>query len=114
MFLPPISDMLPGSYDLYHPCLRLVALPRQSLKITYDFEKLLEPVLKAVADSAGKPLLIPDGFVVVPVHELQVAHIESKFKEAVMFPSEFQIPLLAQQSIRQVYYSRSDHHTDMN
>lgn len=99
-FLPPTPDIVPGTYDLYHPVLRFIALPRESLKITYGFEKLTEPVRTAVAERAGQVLSVPDGHVVVPVHELQVAHIQDKFKEAIIYPHEFNLPLLAQQSIR--------------
>ncbi|KAJ7595950.1 IucC family-domain-containing protein [Mycena floridula] len=102
MFLPPLEDFAPGTYDLYHPKLRLAALPKESLKITYDFEGLTEPIRTAAAQNAGKPLPIPTGFVIVPIHELQVVHIQEKFPEAIVLPSEFNIPLLAQQSIRSV------------
>lgn len=102
MFLPPIPDITPGSYDLYHPQLRFVALPREELAITNDFEAYTQSIRESAADHAGKPLVIPEGFFVIPVHELQVAHIEEKFQNAVIYPPEFSLPLLAQQSIRRV------------
>ncbi|KAJ3997600.1 IucC family-domain-containing protein [Lentinula boryana] len=105
-FLPPMQDISPGSYDLYHPNLRFVALPKSSLKITYDFEQLTEPLRQAVAQAVGKEKLdVPADHLVIPVHELQVAHIQDKFKEAVIYPPEFSLPLLAQQSIRSVVVS---------
>ncbi|KAF7327459.1 hypothetical protein MKEN_00324200 [Mycena kentingensis (nom. inval.)] len=102
MFLPPIRDIVPGSYDLYHTNLRFVALPRENLKITYDFEGLTEPLRKAAATAAGKDMPVPENFVVVPVHDLQTAHIAAKFPEAVVFGPDFKIPILGQQSVRSV------------
>lgn len=100
MFLDPLPDIQPGEYDLYHSRLRMIAMPRTSLKITYDFETLTEPVRRKASENAGRSLLIPNDFVVVPVHELQVPHIEAKFKEAIIYPPEFNVPFLAQQSVR--------------
>jgi len=39
-FVPPLPDFVPGSYDLYNPKLRFVAVPKNGLKITYDFDGL--------------------------------------------------------------------------
>lgn len=99
-FLPPIPEFTPGSYDLYHPKLQFIAMPRNSLKITYNFEELLNPVLQAASRRAGRPMEVPPGYVVIPVHELQLYHVREKFPEAYIFPSDYQLPLLAQQSIR--------------
>lgn len=99
-FLPPIPDFKPGQFDLHHPILRLVALPRDVLKITYDFEELTSPVIKAAGKQAGKSLIAPPGHVIIPIHELQVHHIQDKFPEAHIFPKEFSLPLQAQQSLR--------------
>ncbi|KAJ6570145.1 hypothetical protein DFH09DRAFT_1154136 [Mycena vulgaris] len=86
MFLPPIHDVVPGSYDLYHTKLRFVAVARENLKITNDFEKYTAPLIAAASASAGQDLPVPENFVVVPVHELQTAHIQAKFPDAVVFP----------------------------
>ncbi|KAJ7039619.1 hypothetical protein C8F04DRAFT_1085908 [Mycena alexandri] len=77
MFLSPIPDMAPGSYDLYHTKLRFVAVPRENLKITNDFEKYTAPLIASASANAGQEMPIPEDFVVVPVHELQVAHIQA-------------------------------------
>lgn len=102
MFLPPIRDMAPGSYDLYHTKLRFVAVPRENLKITNDFEKYTAPLIASASANAGQEMPIPENFVVVPVHELQVAHIQAKFPEAMVFSPTFYLPILGQQSIRYV------------
>lgn len=99
-FLPPLPDFTPGTYDLYHPTLRLVALPKENLDITYGFTEYVQPILDAMSKKAGRPLIVSGGYVGIPVHELQVTHIQDKFSEAVIYPAEFSLPLLAQQSVR--------------
>ena len=75
-------------------------MPRENLHITYDFEKHTQPILDAMSKNAGRPVLVIDGHVVVPIHELQLVYIQDKFKEVVIYPEEFSLPMLAQQSIR--------------
>jgi hypothetical protein len=99
-FLPPMTSLIPGSYNLYFPRLRLAALPRGSLHVTGDFEALTRPILDAATGIAGKALDVPQDHTLVPVHELQVSHILDKFKEATVYPEEFSVPARAQQSIR--------------
>ncbi|KAK7032832.1 IucC family-domain-containing protein [Favolaschia claudopus] len=109
MFLPPIRDIAPGTYDLHHTKLRFVAVPRENLKITNDFEKYTAPLIVSASAAAGEELKVPDGFVVVPVHDLQVVHIEAKFPEAVIYPPAFSLPILGQQSIRSVIVPNAYH-----
>ncbi|KAJ7220103.1 IucC family-domain-containing protein [Mycena pura] len=109
MFLPPIPDVIPGSYDLYNAKLRFVAVPRENLKITYDFEKYIAPLVASASARAGKELVVPENFVVVPVHELQVHHIQAKFPDAVIFSPDFFLPILGQQSIRSVVVPNAYH-----
>ncbi|KAG6857212.1 hypothetical protein H0H87_007631 [Tephrocybe sp. NHM501043] len=101
-FLPPLPDFVPGTFDLYHPQLRLVAIPRGNLHITYDFERLIEPVVAAMFKKVGKDVHVQENYVAIPVHELQVAHIQEKFEEAEIYPADISLNLLAQQSIRSV------------
>ncbi|CAA7267093.1 unnamed protein product [Cyclocybe aegerita] len=101
-FLPPLPDYAPGSVNLLYPRLRFVSIPKENAKVTYDFELLTKPLVEAACAEAGKPLEIQEGHVVVPVHELQVFHIKDKFPDASIYPQEFNLPLLAQQSIRSV------------
>ncbi|KAJ7183177.1 hypothetical protein C8R46DRAFT_1066173, partial [Mycena filopes] len=89
MFLPPIPDMAPGSYDLYHTKLRFVA-------ITHDFEKYTAPLIAAAAASAGKEMPIPGELCGSSRHELQVAHIQAKFPETMIFAPAFNLPILGQ------------------
>lgn len=99
-FLDPLPDFVPGAYDLYNPRLRFVAVPREDLRITHNFEELTRPLLDAAAQKAGQTLDIREGYVVVPVHELQVTHVQDKFSRVQVYPEEFYLDLRAQQSIR--------------
>ncbi|TFY82934.1 hypothetical protein EWM64_g1073 [Hericium alpestre] len=101
-FLPPIPQFIPGGYDLYSPRVRLVAVSKNQLNLTGDFEEQIKPVIEGASKAAGRELDVPAGFVVVPIHELQAHHIQVKFPEAVVFPEEFSVPALAQQSIRSI------------
>ncbi|PPQ77137.1 hypothetical protein CVT25_010831 [Psilocybe cyanescens] len=101
-FLPPLEDYSPSSYDLLHPKLRFVSLPREKVNVTYDFEGLTLPVLKLASLRAGKDLTVEEKRIAIPVHELQVTHVQHKFPEAYIYPEEFNLPLLAQQSLRSV------------
>ena len=99
-FLPPLLNYHPGDYDLYHSTLRLVAVPKDNLRVTYNYEEHIQPVLDGMSRKAGRPLIIRDGYVGIPVHELQVTHIQDKFSDAEIYPAEFSLPFLAQMSIR--------------
>jgi hypothetical protein len=70
------------------------------LKIVYNFEELLLPVISAVSAHAGKELIVQDGHVIVPVHELQVFNFQDKFPEAFIYPEDFSLPMSAQLSLR--------------
>ncbi|KAJ3805063.1 IucC family-domain-containing protein [Lentinula lateritia] len=117
MFLPPMRDITDDdTYDLYNPQLRFIALPKSSLHITYDFEELTEPLRRCAAEAAAAAasdqvqefltptgdMSIPPSHFVIPIHELQIPHIEEKFPEALIYPEQFKLPLQAQQSIRSV------------
>lgn len=100
--MAPLLDYAPGTIDLLRPQLRFASVPRNETKITYEFESLTLPLLEAASIRAGKPLVVDDGHVVIPVHELQIAHIQDKFHNAIIYPKAFNLPLLAQQSLRYI------------
>ena len=102
-FLPPLADEQLSTYDFLHPHLRYVSLPRQQLKILYEFEKLTAPLLAQACEKAGTHVEAPSHHVVIPVHELQVVHIKDKFPDAFIFPESINTPLRAQQSLRCVF-----------
>jgi hypothetical protein len=98
--VPPLPEIAPGEYDFLRPKLRFVSFVREEMKITYDFENLVSPLLEAARARAGRPFDIKDDRIIIPVHELQIYHIRDKIETALIFPEEFSLPLLAQQSLR--------------
>ena len=105
-FLPPLPNYLPGEYDLLQPQLRFISIPRGNVKITNNFEELVQPLLAAVSSRSGEQLVIKEDHVVIPVHAIQVAHIQDKFPEAHIYPEAFSLPLLAQQSLRYTFFPK--------
>ena len=99
-FVPPIPDYAPGEYDLHHVKLRFVSVPKSQLKITNDFEKFIKPVIDAASRHTTTQLKVPADHLILPVHELQIAHIQDKFPEIEVLPAEFAVSANAQQSIR--------------
>jgi len=65
-------------YDLYSPRVRRASSRGLTHHITGDFEVLTKPILDTAARNAGRALDIPQGHIIVPVHELQVPHILDK------------------------------------
>lgn len=106
-FLPPIPPIAPGSYDLYNPSIRLIALPQSSLKITGPFADLTKAIRDGAEKRAGRKIEVAEDEIVVPVHELQVWHVKDKFPEARILDQEFSVPARAQQSIRLVVFFSS-------
>ncbi|TFK28165.1 hypothetical protein FA15DRAFT_584786 [Coprinopsis marcescibilis] len=101
-FLAPVPQFKPGEFDLLRPMLRFIAVPKSVLKVTYNFEELLAPLLSVIEERSGKKMVVPEDHIVIPIHELQVYHIKDKFAEASIYPAEFSLPLHAQQSLRSV------------
>lgn len=99
-FLPPIPPISPSSYDLYNPSIRLIILPKSSLKITGPFSDLTKAIREGAEKRAGSAIVLNNDEIVIPVHELQVFHIREKFPEARIIEKEFSVPARAQQSIR--------------
>ena len=99
-FLPPLPDYTPGTYNLLQPNLRFVSVPRTDTKITDDFENFISLLVKTASARAGKPLVVEEDRVLIPVHELQTMHIKEKIPAAKIYPTEYSIPLWAQQSLR--------------
>jgi hypothetical protein len=88
--------ILTGSAQL----IRLVAVPRASVHILGAWDDFLAPVYEAAAGQAKKPIEIPDGHTIIPLHILQIANIREKFPEAYILPEEYHVESLAQQSLR--------------
>ena len=98
--MPPIPDYEPGTYDLFHVKLRFVSVPKSQLKILNDFEKYIKPVIDAASRHASTQPKVPADHLILPVHELQIAHIQDKLPDIEVLPADFTVSALAQQSIR--------------
>ena len=99
-FVPPIPDYAPGTYDLYHVKLRFVSVPKSQLKITNDFEKYIKPIIDTASRRTSTQLKVAADHLILPVHELQIAHIQDKFPDIEVLPAAFTVSANAQQSIR--------------
>lgn len=99
-FFPPIPAYAPGTYDLKHIKLRFVSVPKNQLTITNDFEKYIKPIIDLASRHTSTQLKVPADHLILPVHELQIAHIQDKFPEIEVLPAEFTVSANAQQSIR--------------
>lgn len=98
--VPPIAPVHPGNFDWEHPTIHLVAVPRASVHILGAWDDFLAPVYEAAAVQAKKPIDIPDGHTIIPLHVLQIENIREKFPEAYILPQEYHVESLAQQSLR--------------
>lgn len=112
IFLSPIPDLAPGEYDLYNPRVRLASVPRSNLHITGEFERELTPLVTAAMKTA-ETLNISEDRVLVPIHELQVHHVKSKFPEIEVLPEQYSVSAQAQQSIRSMIVPDALAHTSL-
>ena len=103
-FLPLIPPIDPGGYDLYNPRVRLVAVPRKDLNITGDFVQLTKPLVESATKNAKFRCASR------LVRELQVYHVQDKFKDVTVYPERFSVEAEAQQSIRYVTSMPKFHH----
>jgi hypothetical protein len=104
---PPMKPVSPGSYDLDHPKVRLVGIPRSSATVRGTYEELSKKLVDALFEAGGANIqemrrkYDPD-YVFIAIHELQLPNIEQKFHDAYIFPEGFQIPVEALASLRSV------------
>ena len=102
-FVPPLPDYAPGTYDLNHVKLRFVSVSKSQLIVSNDFEKYIKPVVEAASRHTSTQLKVPADHLILPVHELQITHIQDKLPDIEVLPSEFMVSAHAQQSIRCVH-----------
>ncbi|KAI9282555.1 IucC family-domain-containing protein [Sporodiniella umbellata] len=102
---PPMPPLIPGSYDLDHPNVRLVGLPKSSAVVRGEYEELSAPLMNALMDAGSDHKKIraqyPD-HTYIAIHELQIPNVQERFKDAVVFPEEYQLPVEALASLRSV------------
>ncbi|RCH99628.1 hypothetical protein CU097_013512 [Rhizopus azygosporus] len=102
---PPMPPLYPGSYDLDHPYIRLVGIPREQALLRGNYEELSVPLINALMDAGGNHKEIRDQYpnhVFIAIHELQLPNVEEKFKDAIIFSKDYQISVEALTSLRSV------------
>ncbi|KAI8993577.1 IucC family-domain-containing protein [Pilobolus umbonatus] len=102
---PPMPPLHPGSYDMDHPQIRLVAIPKDCIDVRGTYEELTEKLINHILSLDGDCSELRQKFidyVFVPIHELQLPNIEAKFHDAIILPSIYSIPVEALASLRSV------------
>ncbi|KAI7861275.1 hypothetical protein BDF14DRAFT_1872144 [Spinellus fusiger] len=95
---PPMPPLNPNKVNLEHPLLRLVCLPRSSLKIRGEFESLSAPIVDCILNKTpGKTAMQ----CLIPIHELQLPNL-SKFPEAIVLPAVNSVTIESLTSLRSV------------
>lgn len=87
-------------YDWYHPKIRFVRVPASQLSLLGSFRQISREIAAKAFERAGRPLEEVDGFIYMPIHELQAKNIASKFKNIEILDPDIYLPALAQSSIR--------------
>lgn len=93
------------NYDWYHPRIRFVRVPRSSLDLLGPFEQTIRRLAEQAADACGRVLPSDESRVLMPVHELQIENIISKFNDVEVLHPDISVEALAQSSIRSVHYT---------
>ncbi|GAA5796125.1 IucC family-domain-containing protein [Helicostylum pulchrum] len=104
---PPMAALYPGSYDLEHPKVRLVGIPRSSATVRGDYENLSVKLVDALLSAGGSCNVQElrskyNDHVFIAIHELQLPNVEQKFDDLVIFPAQHSIHVEALASLRSV------------
>ncbi|OBZ85715.1 Uncharacterized protein y4xN [Choanephora cucurbitarum] len=106
---PPMKTLSPGSYDLDHPKVRLVGVPRSSAILRGDYENLSNKLVDALFEAGvGQQNVKAErskydaDYVYIAIHELQLPNVEQKFSDALIFPEAYSINVEALASLRSV------------
>jgi len=87
-------------YDWYHPKIRFVKVPKRQLNLLGKFSDVANALVSKAATNAGLTLIKDNDYLFVPVHELQIDNIVSKFDHIEVLPPDISLPAKAQSSIR--------------
>ncbi|CAB4374654.1 unnamed protein product [Rhizophagus irregularis] len=96
--ISPIQEILPGSYDFMNPLIRFIEVPLDKMVIRGSYEKTIEKITKLLPS----PPPSSKNTILIPVHELQIPNIESKFPFANILPEKYSIKAKSQASLRTV------------
>jgi siderophore synthetase component len=102
-----MKPLLPGSYDLEHPKIQLVGIPRNSAVVRGDYEHLSTDLVNAMVGASGNDIQefhakYDTDYVYIAIHELQIPNVEEKFKDVIVFPANYSITVDALASLRSV------------
>jgi hypothetical protein len=95
-----ITSSVSDDYDWYKPDIRFVSVPRSKLDISGDFEHEVNRLLEQTASNFDGQTYSGDDRVIMPVHELQIPTILSKFEDVIVLDKEFHLPAYGQTSLR--------------
>jgi hypothetical protein len=98
----PLPRQEPQSRDWNRPRIRFAIVPRSRLDILGPFEKEIRKIAELVSRASGRVPPQRGGCVIVPVYDLQVANLRTKFPDVEILDEEFSIPALSQASVRYV------------
>lgn len=94
-------------YDWYHPRIYFVQVPWTSLDILGPFESKMYMLAREAAERSGQELPDDSSVVFMPVYELQISNITSRFHDAEILHPDISLQALAQSSIRFVSHTWS-------
>jgi hypothetical protein len=95
-----IPQPVSGDYNWYHPLIRFASVPRSSLHISGNFEYEMNQILELIAMRSGKTISLPTDRVIMPIHELQIPTIISKFEGVEVLNEDIGLPAQGQISLR--------------
>ena len=90
----------PSGFDWYRPLIRFVKVPQSSVLLLGSMEDIGLSLAQKAADHAGRRLPQTHASVFLPVHELQIQNIVTKFPDVEVLHEDICIPGLAQCNLR--------------
>jgi len=93
-------DSLSMDYDWYYPRIRFVRVPRTDVVLLGEFEEISRRLATRAAEKAGHVLEEEDAYIFMPVHELQLKNIKSKFRNVEVLGPDIFLVVMAQSSLR--------------
>ncbi|CAG8495223.1 1781_t:CDS:2 [Funneliformis mosseae] len=97
--MTPIPKIFPGTYDFNNPLIRFVEVPIDKMVIRGSYKRTIEKILKFTFSSPPTP---SENAIIMPVHELQLPNIRSKFSFVKILPEQYSIKAKSQASLRTV------------
>ncbi|KAF8599149.1 hypothetical protein BDV93DRAFT_592260 [Ceratobasidium sp. AG-I] len=102
------ARMIPSNvsgYDWYRPVIRFVRVARSNMRVLGPFEVEVQQLVEIAAKRSGTFVRNDPSTIIMPVHELQVPSIVTKFSGVEVLHPNISFRALAQSSIRTVVIS---------